>query len=471
MDDETKSEDAAADPASTPSSAAETPAEERPASDELVTGEEATAAGVPGLGAPRLGDRVRSVDVMRGVAVLGILAMNIYAFAMPIQVYMNPLNGGGSGPLSLGVWFTTHLVFDQKFMPVFSMLFGAGLVLMAERAGGGSFAGVWYRRQFWLLVIGAVHGYLLWLGDILFTYAALGLALYPLRRRSPRFLITAGVVLLTSGLGVTALLGLHAKGQVEQARAIEQKRAEGLELTAEERRQIEAWRQMRPMMAPTPADIARDLEAYRGDYLAIVAHRAPMTFMMQTGGLMLIGIWRMGALMMIGMALMKLGVFSAARSDGFYRRLLAFGYGLGVPLVATSAWVLWSIRWDEVKMQQFGIHWNSVGGVLMALGHIAVVMLACRRGLWPGFRSRLEAVGRMALSNYLAHTVLLTPVFYGYGLGLYGHIERPAQMLIVLAVWTLQLWWSPIWLRRMRFGPAEWLWRSLTYGRLQKMRR
>ncbi|MEO1366311.1 MAG: DUF418 domain-containing protein [Acidobacteriota bacterium] len=407
---------------------------------------------------------------MRGVAVLGILAMNIYAFAMPLQAYMNPLQGGGTGALSLGVWFANHMVFDQKFMPVFSMLFGAGLVLMAERAGDGPFAGVWYRRQLWLLVIGALHGYLLWFGDILFNYATLGLVLYPLRRRSPRFLIATGAALLTLGLGVSALIGQYGHAQAERAGAILQKKADGLELTAEDRRQLSAWAQMRPMMAPIAEDIARDVEAYRGGYRENLAQRARTTFMMQTAGLILVGIWRVGALMLIGMALMKLGVFSAARSDGFYLRLMAFGYGLGVPLVATSAWVLWSIRWDEVKLQRFGIQWNSVGGVLMAVGHIALVMLACRRRWWPGLQRRLEAVGRMALSNYLAHTLVLTPIFYGFGLGLYGRLERPTQVLIVLALWALQLWWSPAWLRTRRFGPAEWLWRSLTYRKPQRMR-
>ena len=175
--------------------------------------------------------------------------------------------------------------------------------------------------------------------------------------------------------------------------------------------------------------------------------------------------------MLIGMALMKLGVFSAARSEVFYRRLAAIGYGVGLPVVVVSCFQLAENRWDALYMQQQGLHWNTVGGVLVSLGHVAIVMLICRHRGWPPLQARLEAVGRMALSNYLLHSFVLTTVFYGYGLGLYGQVDRPLQLVLVLAMWALQLWWSPLWLERYRFGPAEWLWRSLTYRRRQPMRR
>ncbi|MCG8461717.1 MAG: hypothetical protein MI919_36000, partial [Holophagales bacterium] len=210
--------------------------------------------------------RVTSVDVLRGVAVLGILAMNIYAFAMPFQAYNNPLLWGGEDPLSLGVWFFTHLLFDQKFMPIFSMLFGAGLVLMWERAGERPMAGVWYRRELWLLVIGAIHGYLLWFGDILFTYAVLGMLIYPLRRAKPKTLFVTGAVLLLMGLPISTLTGINAGNTVEKAAELTARQEAGEELTEDEQSLLEGWQEMRPMMAPTQEDVASEIEAYLGSY-------------------------------------------------------------------------------------------------------------------------------------------------------------------------------------------------------------
>ena len=415
--------------------------------------------------------RVTSVDVLRGVAVLGILAMNIYAFAMPFQAYNNPLLWGGEDPLSLGVWFFTHLLFDQKFMPIFSMLFGAGLVLMWERAGERPMAGVWYRRELWLLVIGAIHGYLLWFGDILFTYAVLGMLIYPLRRAKPKTLFVTGAVLLLMGLPISTLTGINAGNTVEKAAELTARQEAGEELTEDEQSLLEGWREMQPMMAPTQEDVASEIEAYLGSYPEIVAHRAPFTLMMQTVLIFFFGIWRMGGLMLIGMGLMKLGVLSASRDDRCYLRLMGVGYGLGLPLVATSAYQLHAESWDPIFFQTAGVHWNYVGSVLMALGHVSMVMLACRRGWLSSLQERLSATGRMAFTNYLSQSVICTTLFYGYGFGLYGSFDRPAQMLVVLAVWSLQLWWSPLWLSTMRFGPAEWLWRTLTYAKVQPMRR
>ena len=421
--------------------------------------------------APTLKKRVVSIDVLRGVAVLGILAMNIYAFAMPFQAYTNPLLGGGQDRASMATWFFTHLAFDQKFMPVFSMLFGAGLVLMWQRAGERPMGSLWFRRQFWLLVMGALHGYFLWFGDILANYAVLGMAIYPLRRATPRTLLMVGTLLLLLGMPISTVMGYHAADMASTARSLEARQEAGKPMSDKGRKLVAQWQQMRPMMAPTEEDIERNIEVHRGGYWQIVQHRAPMTLMMQTSGLFFIGIWRMGALMLIGMALMKLGVFSAARSDVFYRRLAAIGYGVGLPVVVVSCFQLAENRWDALYMQQQGLHWNTVGGVLVALGHVAIVMLICRHRRWPSLQARLEAVGRMALSNYLLHSIVLTMVFYGYGLGLYGQVDRPLQLVFVAAMWALQLWWSPLWLGRWRFGPAEWLWRSLTYRRRQPMRR
>ncbi|MEM6797510.1 MAG: DUF418 domain-containing protein, partial [Acidobacteriota bacterium] len=350
--------------------------------------------------------------------------------------------------------------------------FGAGLVLMDSRSGERSIAGLWYRRLGWLVVIGAAHAYLLWFGDILFSYAVLGMAIYPLRAWSPRRLLAIGGVMMVIGLGLSSFGGFFAqKMRTEGPRLLAEQEA-GATLGPRESGMLQQWKDMRVMTDPSAEDARRDVEIYRdGSFGEILAHRAPVSAMMQTAGLFFFGIWRMGALMLWGMALMKLGVFSAERSDAFYRRLALFGYGLGLPLLAVSSSLLASRRWDFVFLQIQGIHWNLVGSLGIALGHVAVVMLVWRSGAARALMARLEAVGQMALSNYLTHTLVFTLLFYSYGFGLYGRIERPAQMLLVLAMWALQLVISPWWLARFRFGPAEWLWRSLTYGERQPLSR
>jgi uncharacterized protein len=178
-----------------------------------------------------------------------------------------------------------------------------------------------------------------------------------------------------------------------------------------------------------------------------------------------------GGLMLIGMAFMKLGILSAQRSTSFYKKMLLYGYGIGLPLVAYSAIDLYAHEFDSLHLFRVGMIPNYVGGIFVAMGHIAAVILLIKSGICGKLLRRFSAVGRMALSNYLLHSLILTPIFYGYGLGLYGEVPRLAQMTFVVGIIGLQLIVSPIWLERYRFGPVEWLWRSLTYWKRQPMHR
>jgi len=163
-------------------------------------------------------------------------------------------------------------------------------------------------------------------------------------------------------------------------------------------------------------------------------------------------------------------VFSARRSPAFYRRLMLVGYGLGFPLVGVGMWDLFRTRFEFVHSIIVSGHFNEAGSLLVALGHVALIMQLYQAGVWPALQARLAAVGRMALTNYLAQTVIATTIFYGYGFGLFGAVSRFPLMGFVVAIWAVQLWYSPLWLKRFRFGPAEWLWRWLTYGRRPPMR-
>ena len=416
-------------------------------------------------------ERFVSIDMLRGVAILGILVMNIYAFAMPFAAYGNPLVMGGTEPQNIGTWFFTHFFFDQKFLSIFAMLFGAGLVLMAGRAErrGAKPARMYYRRQFWLLVIGAVHAYLIWMGDILFAYALMGMLAYLFRNRAVTTLVVVGVVLISITMAMSYGFSFAIKDMQEEGTRYAELAVAGEELDEEQQATLDEWNATRQILAPTAEDVRSDIDAYSGGYLRIVEHRVPIVLGMQQGALFFYG-WRILGLMLIGMALMKSGVLTCERSANFYRKLMLGGYIVGLPLTVYSGLDLFAHEFEPIYVLRFGGFANAIGSIVVALGHIGMVMLIVKTGYLQSLMQRFAAAGRMALTNYLMHSVILTTVFYGYGLGLYGQIPRFTQMGFVVAVIGLQLLLSPWWLARYRFGPVEWLWRSITYWRIQPMR-
>lgn len=433
------------------------------------------AEGKPAMAPVAEPDRIASVDVLRGFALLGILVMNIIAFALPDAAYGNPPVAGGFAGSDYAVWLLSHLFFDLKMMAIFSMLFGAGLVLMAERAEarGRSPRGVYYRRIGWLLIFGLVHAYFLWWGDILYHYAMCGLLLYLFRRRSAKTLVVVGLLAIMVAVPLTMGLGFQIISLREKAAEAEAAISAGRsrdELAPELRQALAEWSQMRPGFQPTAAEIAKQIETYRGGYWGIFKQRAGTLIMFQTVFFLAFFLWRVGGLMLLGMGLMKLGVFSAKRSRRFYTLSAIIGYGIGLPIVAYGARELMAHQFDAGYVFRLGVIFNYVGSLLVALGHVGVVMLVCQAGLVQWLTRRLAAVGRMALTNYLLQTLICTTLFYGYGFGLFAAINRTGLIGVVLAIWIFQLVASPWWLARYRFGPAEWLWRSLTYWRRQPMR-
>jgi uncharacterized protein len=257
---------------------------------------------------------------------------------------------------------------------------------------------------------------------------------------------------------------------IEEVAAFEAQVAKGDELDEEQAQLLEEWEVQRAFMMPNDEDMRKEVEAYLGSYGDVIAYRAPIVAMLQLFLPLIYGIWRVGALMLIGMALMKLGILTAERSVGFYTRFMLFGYLAGLPLAAFSAWNLHAHDFEPLYLMRAGGIANYVGSILVAFGHIGLVMLVTRTGALRRIMDRFAAVGRMALTNYLMHSVILTSIFYGYGLGLFGSVPRALQMVFVAGVIGFQLWFSPWWLARFRFGPIEWLWRSATYWKVQAMR-
>jgi uncharacterized protein len=237
-------------------------------------------------------DRIASIDVLRGVALLGILLMNIQSFAMPSDAYLNPTAYGDLTGANRWVWIITHLVADQKFISIFSMLFGAGILLIAERAGPDRATRIHYRRMVVLLAFGLIHAHLLWAGDILYTYALCGMAVYPMRRLTPRRLVITGLALHAVSSLFFIANGILLRGAPPEAIA---------QVTND------FW-------LSSPADLARELAAYRGGWTAQQASRGPDAVSMETFIFLIDSAWKASGLMLVGMALYKLGVLSARRS-------------------------------------------------------------------------------------------------------------------------------------------------------------
>ena len=394
-------------------------------------------------------ERIVALDFLRGFALLGILLMNIQSFAMPFAAYFNPTAYGDLTGLNRGVWVLSHILADNKFMTIFSLLYGAGIILITKKLdekGQGS-AGLHYKRTVWLLIIGLAHAYLLWYGDILVTYALVAMVVYFFRKLSPRWLI--GVAVVTLGIG-TLLNVVTAAGIANFPP----------ELIADFQAD---WR-------PNAESIDEEIAVYQSGWREQMADRVPASIEMETIAFLFWGSWRAGGLMLMGMALFKLGVLTAQRSTKFYRNLLIAGFGLGLPLVVLGVIRNFAAGWTLEYSRFIGVLFNYWGSLGVSLGYIAVIMLIAKSGRWTGSIERFAAVGRTALSNYLFQTIAATFIFYGHGLGLFGQVERTGQLLIVFGIWAVQLIISPLWLRYFRFGPAEWLWRSLTYGKLQRMK-
>jgi uncharacterized protein len=396
------------------------------------------------------GERIDALDVLRGFALLGILVVNIQSFSMPDAALFNPTAYGDLEGVNRWVWYLTHVLFEQKFMTIFSMLFGAGILLMTARAEekGLPSVSLHFRRMTVLLGFGLAHAYLVWDGDILVCYAMCGFVVYFFRGRSARSLVALGL----GTAAVSSALSLFFGWSMPYWPA-------------------EAIEEVRELFNPSPDSIAGNIAAYRGGWAQQAAYRAPRAFAYQTFVFAVWGLWRSGGLMLVGMGLFKLGVLSAVRSPRFYASLAAAGILAGVPCVLYGVRRNFDAGWDAGYSFFTGSQYNYWASILVSLGLVGIVMLVCRTGRLRFLTPRLAAVGRTAFTNYIVQSLICTTVFYGHGFGLFGSVERSGQILIVLAVWGLQLFVSPLWLRYFGFGPLEWLWRSLTYRKIQAFRR
>ena len=415
-------------------------------------------------------ERITAIDTLRGFALLGILLMNIIGFSMYLSAYDNPTVTGGATGANLAVWAVLHVLAEGKMRCLFSLVFGASVILLTSRLEkSGEAADIYYRRTIWLGLFGIAHAYLLWFGDILYPYALCGLLLYPFRKMTPKGLLTIGSVLLVM-TGVTYVQdGFSQKQTIEKARAAKAAEARGEKLTKEQQDQKEEFERDEKRRLPDAAELEKEAAKWRGSVLDVIKVRAGIVREFHSGRYYSYHNWDIWSMMLIGMGLMKLGVLAGRSSIRTYVWMAIAGYAIGLPVNIYTAYIIIRSNFDPV-LQTFSAVTYDVGRLSIALGHLGIIMLLCKTKTMQWLTNSLGAVGQMAFSNYIMHSIVCAFIFTGYGLALYGRLQRYQVYYVVAAIWIFQMIASPIWLRHFRFGPLEWGWRSLTYWKKQPMR-
>ncbi len=396
-------------------------------------------------------DRLIHLDVLRGFALFGILLVNFEWFLRPMQAIMLGTEPGMSVLSQMTDALVTTLG-EGKFYPLFSILFGVGFALMAERAlkKAAPFWGIYLRRLLILAALGLIHTLLIWAGDILLIYAIAAVIMILFFRKTPAkrlwkwgvFFISIPVVIMW----LSAVSILVASGQPEVgAEIVEQFEADD--------------NRLRQFLAE--AKVIHD----SGSFVENVRLRIDDTiFKLQFfvfWATPIIGYFLLGRWLVVSDRLLH-----PAKHAMYFRRWRSRGLLLGLILSALSTWVMWDVASGLPTLTSAaGTTLAIFGGLLLALGYLSMITLSAER------LSFLAPVGQMALTNYLAQSLVWTWVIYGYGLGLWGELPRWSSIPLALAFFALQVVISRWWMARFRFGPAEWLWRTLTYGERQPMRR
>lgn len=384
-------------------------------------------------------DRIVLLDSLRGLGVLGILLCNAPDFAVPPGIAESVKSWPhGTEPDTLGVWFVTQWLFQRKFVTLFSMLFGVSIFLVGGERADKARGSILRKRLSWMLLFGLLHGFAIWFGDVLLSYALAGFAVMFARSWSPKRLLWTGVsiwvafsLLMTAG----AVAMLLAPGESAQAGA-----AAGAGVAKAQLAEIQY-----------SGTFLQSLIQNARDRLVLLPNE-PIIFLMTA------------SLMMIGLACFKLGLFTGEARTRTYVILLVIGLlalaGVGFVFVQFMAQGL------PRPMSMVAMTAQMATAPLTTLAYVSLMVFAARsRGFWSAIPKALAPVGQMAFTNYLTQSLIMTAIFYGgRGLNLHGEVDRPGLAAITVGIWIVQILWSRWWMDRFEMGPLEWLWRRLYRG-------
>jgi uncharacterized protein len=416
-------------------------------------------------------DRISSLDVLRGIAVLGILLMNIVGFGLYANSYSNPHTAGGATGVNLWMFCLNSVLVDGKMRGIFSLLFGAGILLftdrMEEKGLGIRGAEIYFRRLLWLGLIGIAHAFLLWWGEILYPYAIAGLILFPFRSMRPKGLMIFAGVLIAIMSAFICYDAFDTRKVRDEAMRYAAMQKQGRTLTEEQEKTRKRWEDSWNGHYPKKDVIEKDRKAFATNFITAIPRRAELVTPWHNMAAYSPKNWDVMMMMLLGIALLKNGFLTGALSVSTYARVAILGYLIGLPPAIWAAWNM--VRYDfDIVASGFSFAVYEPSRIAVCLAHTAVVLIVLKSGALAPLFGALRAAGQMAFTNYLMQSVLCTTFFTG--LHYYGRLERHQLYFVVAGIWVLELIWSPLWLRHYRFGPLEWCWRSLTYWKRQPMR-
>ncbi|MCR9017082.1 DUF418 domain-containing protein [Aquiflexum gelatinilyticum] len=409
-------------------------------------------------------ERVTSLDVMRGIVLCGILIMNINGFGLAFG-YNDPSVLGGDTGLNLYTWMMSNLFFEGTMRALFSLLFGVGMFIFLDRlqkkGAGINAADIYFRRISWLLVFGLIHGYLLlWVGEILYNYALMGFLVYSFRNMVPKKLMYIGLILMIVGTGWNYYDYRQDEKWFAKVEEADLALASGQELTKELNEAKDSWEKRESKTSPEATE--KFIEEMQKGYFSVLAHLAPINYDFNVNEPYRGDLWDVLSMMLIGIALFKWGILSGEKSSSVYWLMVGIGYPIGIAVNYYEMKLVLDAQFSTLSFSESNLtyYW---GRFFVAMGHVGLIMLFCKSPFFILLKKSLAAVGKMALTNYLMHSVICMFVFTGVGFGLFGQLERFELLYVVISIWVFQLILSPIWLKYFHFGPVEWIWRSLSY--------
>ena len=423
-------------------------------------------------------ERIIILDALRGIAILGILLMNIPGFALPEPVYGDPSVLNEAGTINFKVWYFIDWFMEGSQRALFSMLFGAGIILfvsrLEKRTDGLWPADYFFRRQIWLLVFGLFNAFiLLWFWDILFHYACLGMIMFTFRRLSPKALLVGAfisLILMTTRENVDAY---RDRQVIYKGEAIAKLDTTVNKLTDQQKEQLGAMTEIKEKSSAEgkKKKMEKSLNAVRGSYGGFYEYQSERSLRSEINYLYFGG-WDILVFMFLGMAFYKNGVLLGSAKTKVYWAMFLAGLGIGLVLSYFRLQPLIDHKFnyfDYAKSTTFEFY--EISRTFRAIGIFGLIMLMYKSGWFNWLFALMRPVGQMAFTNYLMQSLLVGLFFYGVGWGYFGKLQRHEIYYVVAVTWALQIIWSHIWLRFFRFGPLEWAWRSLTYWKKQPMKK
>lgn len=426
----------------------------------------------------RENERIKLIDSIRGLALLGILLMNIMAQAQSYVFYdkMDPRQSMTG--LNFFAWAGEMMFFEGTMRGLFSILFGAGTILLLTRLikskSGLEPADIFYRRLLWLLVFGLLNAFVfLWPGDILYPYALCGLLLFPFRNLSPKNLLWIAFFVLAIATYRQNSDLYHDKGIIAKGEAVAVLDAKKQPLTDQQKEDLAAYKGLKDKASASGIlkEAQKDEKKIKGQsYLSIFRYFTDTNMTLEGDNFYRGGIWDILLFFFIGMALYKSGFLEGKKSNALYATIAVVGIGIGLWLNFTNKQMAYNLKFDMFEMRkQMSFRTYEIRRVFQTMGYLSVLVLAYKAIPLRKIMDLFAPVGQMAFTNYLTQSIYTSIIFYGFGL--FGTLQRYEAYYVVAAIWFFQIVTSRLWLRYYKFGPFEWVWRSLTYMKKQPMRR